>query len=341
MLQTATKVEGPRLPDIGRAAQRLRGRIVATPVVALASDRARPFLPEAAEITVKLELFQHAGSFKARGALLNVDALDDAARKRGVTTVSAGNHALATSWAAGREGVHAKVVMPKSADPVRVTGCRALGAEVILVDDVHEAFDEVDRIVENEGRFFIHPFESPITALGTATCGFEFARQAADLEAVVIPIGGGGLIGGMACAFKQISPGCRVIGVEPEGADTMHRSFQAGSPQSIPKVQTIADSLGAPMALPYSFGLARDHVDRLVRIRDDEMLQAMALLYDALKIAVEPAGAAATAAIMGPLCKELDGKRVGVIACGANIGESAFANFVTQGRALLAARKPD
>lgn len=337
MLQAAAQAEGPSLHDIEQASAQLTGRIVATPVVALASDRARPHLPEATEVTVKLELFQHAGSFKARGALLNVDALDTATRRRGVTAVSAGNHALAVSWAAGREGVHAKVVMPRSADPVRVAGCRALGAAVVLVDDVHAAFEEVDRIVESEGRFFIHPFESPITALGTATCGLEFARQAKDLDALVIPIGGGGLIAGMARTFKLVAPACRVIGVEPEGADSMYRSFEAGAPQSIPKVQTIADSLGAPKALPYSFGLARAHVDQLVRIRDDDMLRAMTLLYDALKIAVEPAGAAATAALMGPLRQELAGKRVGVIACGANIGETAFANFVAQGRALLEA----
>jgi threonine dehydratase len=325
----------PSLPEIEDAAGTLAGRIVATPVAALASDRLRAHLPPDSQVAIKLELFQHAGSFKARAALLHVDRLDEKARRRGVTAVSAGNHALAVSWAAGRGGVSAKVVMPKTADPVRIAGCEALGGEVVLVDDVQAAFAAMERIVEAEGRYAIHPFEGRTTALGTATLGLELMRQLPDLEAVVVPVGGGGLIAGMSTAIKQIAPKCLVIGVEPEGADSMHRSFAAGSPQAIAKVATIADSLGAPFALPYSFGLARAHVDELVRIDDDAMTVAMALLYDGLKIAAEPAAAAATAALMGPLRSRLAGRRVGVIACGSNIGERAFAAYVGRGRALL------
>jgi threonine dehydratase len=325
----------PSLGEIEAAAHALASRIIATPVVALASDRIRSRLPEDSRVAIKLELFQHAGSFKPRAVLLHIDRLDEAARRGGVTAVSAGNHALAVSWAASRQGVSAKVVMPKTADPVRVAGCRALGAEVVLVEDAHACFPEMERIVETEGRHAIHPFEGPITALGTATCGLELMRQLPDLEAVVVPIGGGGLIAGMSVAIKQIASSCLVIGVEPEGADSMHRSFVAGAPQAIPKVATIADSLGAPFALPYSFSLARAHVDDLVLIRDDDMLIAMALLYDALKIAAEPAGAAATAALIGPLRQRLAGKRIGVIACGSNIGERSFADYVGRGHALL------
>jgi len=143
---------------------------------------------------------------------------------------------------------------------------------------------------------------------------------------VIIPIGGGGLCAGMACAFKQLQPACQVIGVEPVGADTMHRSFQAGSPQAIDSVRTIADSLGAPYALPYSFAMCRTFVDELVRIDDPAMQRAMGLLYNTMKLAVEPAGAAATAALCGPLRERLAGKRVGVIVCGANIDLGTFAS---------------
>jgi threonine dehydratase len=323
------------LAEIEAAALSLAGRIVDTPVVALASDRIRGHLPRDSRVTVKLELFQHAGSFKPRAALLHIDRLDAEARRRGVTAVSAGNHALAVAWAASRQGVGAKVVMPRTADPVRVAGCEALGCEVVLVDDVQALFPAMERIVAAEGRYAIHPFEGPVTALGTATCGLELMRQLPDLEAVVVPVGGGGLIAGMSVAIKQIAPSCLVIGVEPEGADSMSRSFAAGAPQAISKVTTIADSLGAPFALPYSFALARAHVDHIVRIRDDDMRMAMALLYDALKIAAEPAAAAATAAIMGPLRERLAGKRIGVIACGSNIGERLFADHVGRGRALM------
>jgi threonine dehydratase len=334
-LETTAEHPAPSLREIEAAAETLAGRIVATPVAALASDRIRAHLPPDSRVAIKLELFQHAGSFKARAALLHVDRLNETARRRGVTAVSAGNHALAVSWAARRGDVSAKVVMPRTADPVRIAGCEALGGEVVLVDDVQAAFAAMERIVETEGSYAIHPFEGRTTALGTATCGLELMRQLPDLEAVVVPIGGGGLIAGMSTAIKQMAPKCLVIGVEPEGADSMHRSFAAGSPQAIAKVATIADSLGAPFALPYSFGLARAHVDELVRIDDDAMTMAMALLYDALKIAAEPAAAAATAALMGPLYERLAGRRIGVIACGSNIGEGAFADYVGRGRALL------
>lgn len=327
--------DAPSLQEIESALEQVRGRVIETPVVALASDKLTDFLPKGARVTAKLELFQQAGSFKARGALINVDALTPEQKQAGVTAVSAGNHALATAWAARRGGVNAKVVMMEYADPVRIEGCRAMGAEVVLVPDVHKAFAEVERIKSEEGRSFIHPFEGKLTALGTATCGLEFIRQVPDMEAVVIPVGGGGLIAGMSRAIKLVNPDCLVFGVEPFGADSMYRSFASGKAESLDKVSTIADSLGAPMALPYSYELTRNHVDEIVRIEDEEMLRAGTLLFDALKLALEPAGAAATAATMGPLKERLAGKRVGVLVCGSNIGEAKVADLIAKGRALL------
>lgn len=327
------------VPDIEAALESLRGRVIETPVVELSSERMADYLPRGADIRMKLELMQHSGSFKARGALLNIDSMPQEQRKQGVTAVSAGNHALAVSWAAKVAGISAKVVMPNSADPMRISGCDRLGAEIVLVDDVHQAFAEVERIEREEGRFFIHPFEGPVTAMGTATCGLEFIRQVPDMEVAVIPIGGGGLIAGMAQAIKQVNPGCRVIGVEPVGADSMTRSFRSGRPVEIEKVSTIADSLGAPKALPYSYAAAREFVDDIVLIDDDRMRMAMALLFNSLKIAAEPAGAATTAAMMGPLQQTLAGKRVGAICCGSNIGAASFAKFVVAGMSLLAKQK--
>jgi threonine dehydratase len=154
--------------------------------------------------------------------------------------------------------------------------------------------------------------------------GLELARQVPALDAVIVPIGGGGLCAGVSCAIKALQPGCRVYGVEPEGADTMHRSFAAGSPQAIERVTTIADSLGAPYAQPYSFGLCRRYVDELVKIDDEAMRRAMGLLFAEMKLAVEPAGAAATAALIGPLGGRLRGKRTAVIVCGTNIDAEKF-----------------
>lgn len=332
-----TDPAGPSLAAIRAASRALEGRIIRTPVVDLASRRIRPHLPVGARVTVKLELFQHAGSFKARGALINLDALTPDERARGVTGVSAGNHALALAWAANGEGIPAKVVMPRTADPVRIAGCRDLGVEVVLVPDMHAAFATLDRIVKEEGRAVVHPFEGERTTLGTATCGLEFVEAVPDLDAMIVPVGGGGLISGMARAVKLLNPACAVYGVEPFGADSLYRSFEKGEPVAIEKVATIADSLGAPLALPYSFAVARANVDRLVRVSDEEMLRAVTLLFDSLKIAAEPACAAATAALIGPLREELRGRRVGIIACGSNIGEAAFAEHCAKGRALLAA----
>jgi threonine dehydratase len=244
---------------------------------------------------------------------------------RGVTAVSAGNHAMAVAYAAAVLGTTAKVVMPKTANAYRVARCREMGATVELAQDVHEAFARVKQIEREEGRAFVHPFEGPLTALGNATLGLELVEQAGPLDAVIVPIGGGGLCAGVAAAVKLLSPQTQVFGVEPEGADSMRRSFDAGSPQKIDAVRTIADSLGAPHAAPYSFALCRRYVDDVVLVSDDELRRAMRLLFASAKLAVEPAGAAATAALLGPLRERLQNRRVGVIVCGANIDPVTYA----------------
>ena len=315
---------------IEAAAALLDGVTLRTPVLPLTAAAWEGLLPEGAAVQMKLELFQQAGSFKARGALLAADALTPEQRAAGVTAVSAGNHALAVSWSANQAGISAKVVMPDTADQIRVDGCRALGAEVVLVENVEAAFAEVDRLVKEEGRTMMHPFESPYMALGAATCGLEFIRSRPDMETIVLPIGGGGLIAGMASAIKLENPDCHIIGVEPFGADSMHKSFEKGEAVPIDKVDTIADSLGAPMALPSSYAITRANVDELIRIEDDEMRTMMKRLYEGLKIVAEPACAATTAAICGALRERLSGQNIGVIACGSNISLNKF-NRLTAG----------
>jgi len=315
----------PSIDNIRTARARLGERVRETPVWHWQGDAIERAAGAATQVFLKLELFQHTGTFKARGALLNVLALSDEQRQRGVTAVSAGNHAIAVAFAARSVGTTARVVMPKTANPARVALCREYGADVVLVDDVHAAFAHVKRIETEEGRTSIQPFEGELTVLGTATVGLELCSQAGNLDAVIVPIGGGGLIAGIACAVKQMQPDCMVYGVEPEGADSLSRSFAAGSPQKLERVDTIADSLGAPYALPYSFGVARRFVDDVVTIPDDAMRRAMGLLFADMKLAVEPAGAAATAALSGPLRQRLAGKRVGLIVCGSNIDLATFA----------------
>jgi threonine dehydratase len=312
-----------------RAARaRLGGLVVETPVREWSDDLLAAAVGADTRVVLKEELFQRTGSFKPRGALTVMLALEPDALARGVTAVSAGNHAMAVAYSARVLGTTAHVVMPKSANPFRVARCRELGAEVDLVDDVHKAFDRVHEIERIEGRTFVHPFEGPRTALGTATVGLELMEQAPGLDAVVVPIGGGGLCAGVATAVKLVRPETLVFGVEPEGADSMRRSFAAGTPQSIDAVRTIADSLGAPHAAPYSFELCRRNVDELVMVDDDALRRAMKLLFVSAKLAVEPAGAAATAALAGPLRERLAGKRVGLVVCGANIDPATFATHL-------------
>lgn len=319
--------EAPSLDAIRTARARLGKLVETTPVRRLSSPLVERRLGET-EVVLKEELFQRTGSFKPRGALCVMLDLSPEELARGVTCVSAGNHAMATAYAARVLGTTAKVVMPKNANPFRVSASRELGAEVVLVDNVHEAFAKVKEIEATEGRTFVHPFEGPKTALGTATVGLEFVEQAGPLDAVIIPIGGGGLAAGMACAVKQLAPQCQVFGVEPTGADSMHRSFAAGSPQAIDAVRTIADSLGAPHAAAYSFELCRRFVDELVYVNDDELRDAMLLLFSSAKLVTEPAGAAATAALLGPLRERLAGWRVGVLVCGGNIDPATFSKHL-------------
>ena len=326
----------PSLDEISVAHRRLAPHVRETPSWRWRTDALRAAAGDA-DVVLKLELFQHAGSFKPRGALAVMLDLDADALARGVTALSAGNHAIAVAYAARVVGTTAKVVIPRTASPVRVARARAFGAEVVLVDDVHAAFDRVRAIEAEEGRAFVHPFDGPRTALGTATLGLEWWEQlraafGAPPEAVVVPIGGGGLCAGVAAAVKQLDPACLVFGVEPEGADTMSRSFASGTPEGIDRVRTIADSLGAPHAAPYSFALCRRYVDAIVRVDDDALCRAMALLFDDMKLACEPAGAAATAALCGPLRERLAGRRVGVIACGSNVDARTFGEYVARGQ---------
>lgn len=321
-------MQAPTLAEIQANRERLNGLIVETPVWLWHNREMEEIVGSETQVFLKLELFQQTGTFKPRGALTTMLDLPPETLKQGVTAVSAGNHAIAVAYAAKLLHTTAKVVMPKNANPMRVNLCEAYGAEVVLVDDVHQAFEWVHQIEREEGRFFVHPFEGRPVVLGTATVGLEWCQQVPEMDAVIVPIGGGGLCAGIATAVKLMQPRCQVFGVEPEGADSMHRSFAEGKPASIEKVRTIADSLGAPHAAPYSFALCQMYVDELVLISDDQIRQAMALLFQSVKLAVEPAGAAATAALCGPLRKRLRGQRVGVIVCGANIDIATFAAYV-------------
>ena len=316
---------GPAVSEIRALSERLQPWLVKTPVVR--SIALEEQLGGRNRIHAKLEFLQQTGTFKARGALSSVLDLDEQQLRSGVTAVSAGNHAIATAFAARSVGTSAKVVMMKSANPLRVSRCEEFGAEVVLADDAHSAFEMAEEIQRQEDRYFVHPFEGPNVARGTATVGLEICEQVPDADAVIVAVGGGGLCGGISCAVKQIKPDCNVYGVEPVGADSMHRSFASGKPESLDKVETIADSLGAPFAAPLSFALCQKYVDDLALVDDAALKYWMGWSFRELKIAVEPACVASIAALAGPLAERFDGKNIVIVMCGSNIDWATFADM--------------
>lgn len=326
--------QAPTIEAIRANRARLGDLVVTTPVRNLVDDAVAEAVGSSTKVWLKEELFQRTGSFKPRGALSVMMDLDSDALTRGVTAVSAGNHAISLGYSARILGTTAKVVMPKTANAFRVQLCREYGVDVVFTDTVADAFVVAREIEMSEGRTFVHPYEGPKTLLGTASVGVEFIDQmaatGATLDAVIVASGGGGLTGGVACAVKQMSPGTAVYVVEPEGADSMHRSFKAGSPQSIEAVRTIADSLGAPRCEPYSFEMNKRFVDDVVLVSDDQIRDAMRLLFRAAKLVTEPAGAAALAALMYPMRDRLDGQTVGIVVCGGNVDAASFGKYLLE-----------
>lgn len=319
----------PDLAAFHAQAKVLHEHLRLTPVQTWESPTKDALLGADCHPVLKLELFQKAGSFKARGALTTVSRMSDAEQARGIVAGTGGNHGVAVALAAKVYGIDTKVIVPKNINPMRLQAIKDLGADVMQVENIADVLDVMVKVAEEEGRTIVHPFESENITLGTGTLGAEFMEQVPDLEAVIVPIGGGGLASGVACAVKQANPNCKVYGVEPRGANSMSLAFESGETGILiggPK--SIADSLSAPYSAPYSYRICRKFIDEIVLIEDDEMRRAMKILFEDLKLAVEPAGAASTAALIGPLKDKCADKKVGLIICGANIGTETFFDLI-------------
>lgn len=275
------------------------------------------------DVRLKLELLQVTGSFKLRSALTVIGTLGEDERRRGLVTVSSGNFAIASAYAARVHGAHVIVFMSKRADPYRVARARALGAEVRLVDDNLVAFREARMLDQRGERTFVHPWDGPATSLGTAGIALELHDDLPrDVTTFVVAIGGGSLISGLAPTIKALRPGARVVGVEPTGAPTLFESLREGRASKRLPSGTVADSLAAPFAEPYSFGLVRDFVDDIVLVDDAAILDAMRTLFRASRLVVEPAAATALAAIAAYPDRFAGGACAMV--CGSNIGAEPY-----------------
>jgi threonine dehydratase len=308
----------PNLADIRAAHARIAPRIHRTPLLSATRLGAR------AGVTLfhKCESLQKTGSFKVRGALNNVSQLDSAARKPGVVTVSAGNHAQALAWAARDAGVHCTVVMPTTASRMKVDASRGYGAEVVLHGASGiEAFAHAHALAKERDLTFVHPFDDPAVIAGQGTVGLEILEQLENVDDVVVPIGGGGLIAGVATAIKESRPQVRVYGVEPTGAAVMRQSLDAGRPMRLESMKTIADGLAAPMAGDVTYPIVKHYVDDVVLVTDEEIVEAMREILFSAKLLAEGGGAAATAAILSGKLK-LEGRRVVAVLSGANVDAS-------------------
>jgi len=304
------------LSDIRAAAERIAGGVHRTPLFGSRTLGERAGV----ELRLKCESLQKTGSFKPRGALNIVLSLADARRARGLVTVSAGNHAQAVAWAARSLGVPCAVVMPDDAPRAKLDAVRGYGADVILHPDRATLFDRLREVEKERGATFVHPFDDPVGLAGAGTVGLEIVEQAPDADAVVVPVGGGGLMAGVASAVKQASPRCRVIAVELAAGPGLGPALAAGKPVPVPRpADTLADGMTPPFVGALPLAIARTSVDEIVTVTEEEIVVAMSLLLTRAKLYVEGSGAAATAALLAGKVRLPNGARVVAIVSGGNV----------------------
>jgi threonine dehydratase len=316
-----------RLSDVQGAAAALRPHVQRTPLL-----RAGGLGQMAGvELWLKAENLQRTGSFKVRGAFNRIRLLSPEDRRRGVVAASAGNHAQGVALAARELGVRATVVMPEGAPLVKVESTRGYGAEVILHgQDYEEAFAHARRLAEQSGAVLVHAFDDPAVIAGQGTVGLEIVDQLPEVEAVVVPVGGGGLVAGVAVAVKSLRPHVRVVGVQAAAAPAVYRAWQEGRVVEVPARRTLADGLAVHAAREAVLGLLRRWVDEMVTVEEDELAGAMVLLLERAKLVAEGAGAAAVAALVYGKT-DLRGLRTVAVVSGGNVDLNTLVRVVDRG----------
>jgi threonine dehydratase len=320
------------LEDVERAAERLAGVAYRTPVFTSRTLDERT----GARVHVKAECFQRGGAFKFRGAYNKISSLGEEALRRGVLAYSSGNHAQAVAIAAGLLGTHATIVMPEDAPPAKLDATRGYGAEVVLYDRWTERREEIGaRLAKERGLELVPPYDDPLVMAGQGTVALELLEDVPDLDLLLAPVSGGGLIAGCATVAKALRPGIRVVGIEPEAGDDTRRSLAAGERVRIDVPRTIADGLQVPEPGELTFELNARRVDEIVTVSDDEVVEAMAFLFDRLKLVAEPSGAVGVAALLSGKLDPRD-RSIGVVLSGGNVGAARFAELVSTAAASRA-----
>ncbi|MFF5077710.1 threonine/serine dehydratase [Actinoplanes sp. NPDC000266] len=314
------------LPDIREAAKRIDGVAHRTPVIHSRTLDARA----GATVYLKAENLQRIGAFKFRGAYNAIARLSPQQLARGIAAYSSGNHAQAVALSARELGSTAVIIMPADTPASKLDAVREYGAEIITYDRYSE--DRVaigNQLAEDRGLALIPPYEHPDVIAGQGTAALELLEEVGELDAIVVPVGGGGLIAGSAVAAKGLHPGIEVIGVEPADGDDTKRSLEAGERVTIPVPRTIADGQAAPTPGELTFSINKDLVDRIVLVSDDELRDALRFAVDRLKQVMEPSGASGLAAL---LAGRLDPPpaRIGVIVSGGNVGAARLASLLAQ-----------
>ncbi|MGH9440781.1 MAG: threonine ammonia-lyase [Thermoanaerobaculia bacterium] len=315
------------LAEIRGAAERIRGHLHRTPLLSAAT------LGERAGVSLflKCESLQKTGSFKPRGALNKVLSLPAAEKGRGLVTVSAGNHAQAVAWAARKAGVPCAVVMPESAPRAKVEAVEGYGARIVPHGDNATLFDRLREVERETGYVFVHPFDDPVVLAGPGTIGLEILEDLPDVEAVVVPVGGGGLLGGIACALKQSRPGVRVIAVELAEGPGLAPALAAGKPVPVDRPKgTLADGLIPPFVGALPLEIAKRYVDEIVSVSEGEIAEAMRLILSRAKLVTEGGGAAATAAILSGRVKFAPGTKVVALLSGGNVDLQRLAGVLAK-----------
>jgi threonine dehydratase len=323
------------LDRIHAARERISGRIHRTPMLASATAARHVKAGSGKRLAdgrlyLKAEHLQKTGSFKPRAALAKLTSLTAGERAKGTITLSAGNAAQAYAWAGSVEGVAVTVTMPANAVRSKVDASRDYGAEVVLHGEhVGETLARLQELIAERGLTLVHPFDDPEVIAGNGSVGLEILDDLPDVDVVVVAVGGGGLISGVATAIKESRPGVRVFGVEPEGSDAVSRAIKAGQVVRIDPV-SVADGLGAPFAGEWTLPACIRYVDDIVLLDDATILGGLRFAAERMKQVLEPAGAAALAAVLAGRIPIGDGERVCVIASGGNVETSRLGEFLAR-----------
>ena len=303
------------LDDIRAARVRIADAVRRTPVLRAAPTRDDP--APGAELWLKLESLQVTGSFKARGAFSKVRSLPPAEVAKGLVTASGGNHGVAVAYVGRAAGVKTRIFVPRGVSPAKARRIERYGAVLEKVGDVFDDANRAALAVAAEGVTYVHPFDDPAVVAGQGTTALEILEDLPDLDMLIVAIGGGGLVAGMAVAAKALRPQLKIVGVEPFGAPTMHAALAAGKPVTLPAITTRVPTLASRATTALTFDIARRHVDHVVLIEDDDMDRAAAWLWRETGVAADPSGAAAVAALLSGRLKPPAGAKVCALVCGA------------------------